>query len=185
MNFKYQLLENERIHLTLLLDDDMTPLAQWLSDFNLQRLANPGVLMPMTAQDLLAPESWMSADRNSPNSYIFAIRVKKKNDFIGVVALSNINSQARHAAFGINIAHPDYRGQGYGQEATKTMLRYGFLELNLNRIWLDVFSYNERAIRLYENVGFVHEGREREMIYRDGQYHDSIKMGILRREWKK
>lgn len=177
------LLSGERIRFAALLDDDIPQLARWLSDPALQRLVNPGPITPMTAQDLLSPESWLSRDRNNPDSTIFAVRTREDDLFLGVVALSHVNAQARHAEFGINIAHPEYQGKGYGTEATELILGYGFLQLNLNRIWLRVFDYNQRAIKVYENVGFVHEGRERELIYRDGQYHDSITMGILRREW--
>ena len=179
-----ELLEGARIRLAALLDDDMTLMARWLSDLALQRLVNPGVVVPVSAQALLAPDSWISADRANPNSYLFAIRTLAEDQFMGVTALANLHIQARHAEFGVNIANPDYQNQGYGGEVTEIMLRYGFMELNLNRVWLSVFSYNTRAIRLYEKVGFVHEGTEREMLFRDGQYYDLIKMGILRREWQ-
>ena len=179
-----ELLEGARIRLSALLDDDIPQFARWLSNVELQRLVNPGVIVPVSAQDLLAPESWLSADRKNPNSCLFAIRTKDDDQFIGVAGLADLHSQARYAEYGINIAHPDYQNKGYGGEVTEIMLRYGFMELNLNRIWLSVFSYNTRAIKLYEKVGFVHEGTEREMIFRDGQYYDLIKMGLLRREWE-
>jgi RimJ/RimL family protein N-acetyltransferase len=61
---------------------------------------------------------------------------------------------------------------------------YAFRELNLYRISLTVFSYNTRAIRLYEKLGFVHEGVSRSALYRDGQRHDMLLMGLLRPEWE-
>lgn len=178
------LLEGARIRLAALVDEDIPQFARWLSDPTLQQMVNPGAIGPVSAQSLLAPDSWLSADRNNPNSTIFAIRTREDDQFLGVAALSNVHAQARYAEYGINIAHPEYQNKGYGIEVTELMLCYGFLELNLNRIWLSVFGYNLRAIKLYEKVGFIHEGREREMIYRDGQYYDLVKMGLLRREWQ-
>jgi RimJ/RimL family protein N-acetyltransferase len=63
------------------------------------------------------------------------------------------------------------------------ILRYAFQELNLRRVALDTFEYNPRAIRSYEKAGFVHEGRARGYLYREGQRWDLIFMGILREEW--
>ena len=64
------------------------------------------------------------------------------------------------------------------------MLGYGFNQLNLHRIFLTVLSFNARAIRAYEKVGFKKEGVFREHIYRDGKYHDVYYMGILENEWR-
>ena len=63
------------------------------------------------------------------------------------------------------------------------MLGHAFENLELHRVGLSVFSYNTRAIRAYEKVGFRHEGRLRDAIQRDGRYWDEIQMGILREEW--
>jgi len=57
-------------------------------------------------------------------------------------------------------------------------------ELNLHRLCLTVFSYNEAAIALYRQLGFRHEGTYREHLQRDGQRHDMHLYGILRREWE-
>ncbi|SHI68162.1 Acetyltransferase (GNAT) domain-containing protein [Lutispora thermophila DSM 19022] len=65
----------------------------------------------------------------------------------------------------------------------KLLLDYGFLELNLHRIYLRVFSFNSRAIKLYEKLGFKQEGISREVIYRHGGWHDIIHMAVLQREY--
>ena len=60
---------------------------------------------------------------------------------------------------------------------------YAFRTLNLNRIWLHVFEFNERALRAYEKVGFVREGVLRQDVFREGRYWNTVVMGILRDEW--
>ncbi|HHQ0225408.1 TPA: GNAT family N-acetyltransferase, partial [Listeria innocua] len=54
---------------------------------------------------------------------------------------------------------------------------------NLHRVYLQVFSFNERAIKLYEKMGFTHDGKFREAIYRDGRWHDTVIMSILKKEY--
>jgi RimJ/RimL family protein N-acetyltransferase len=74
-------------------------------------------------------------------------------------------------------------GQGYGTEAVLLTLRYGFRGLNLHRIQLGVYAYNERAIRCYRKTGFREEGRRREAYSRNGEWHDHVLMAILAREY--
>jgi RimJ/RimL family protein N-acetyltransferase len=64
------------------------------------------------------------------------------------------------------------------------MLRYAFEALNLNRVWLEVYEYNQRGLRCYEKLGFRKEGVQRQENYRDGRYWDTILMGLLRSEWE-
>jgi RimJ/RimL family protein N-acetyltransferase len=98
--------------------------------------------------------------------------------------INRVFRQARHCMFWIGIGEAQFRGSGYGSDAIRVLLRFAFLEMNLNRVGLEVMSYNIRAITTYERLGFVHEGRQREMVIRDGVYYDILLMGILRREWE-
>ena len=83
----------------------------------------------------------------------------------------------------IALGEPEYWGKGLGTEAMRLCLRYAFTELNLDRVTLWVFGYNQRAIRSYEKAGFMKEGVIRGMLAREGQRHDVHIMGILREEW--
>jgi RimJ/RimL family protein N-acetyltransferase len=56
--------------------------------------------------------------------------------------------------------------------------------LNLHRVWLHVYEFNPRAVRVYEKVGFRHEGRLRQAIFHDGRYWDTLVMGLLHAEWR-
>ncbi len=86
---------------------------------------------------------------------------------------------------GIGLGERENWGKGYGTDAMKIILRYAFTELNLRRVTLDVFEYNQRGVRSYEKAGFVIEGRVRGMILREGRRWDVIFMGILREDWLK
>ena len=176
--------EGDRIRLTTIANDDLPQFAAWLSDFSLQRLVNPGMSFPHDVDDLLNPEGWFQADLRNEKSRMFAVRTQIDDTFIGTCGIIGMNMFTRCAEIGINIAHPDYRGRGYGREIMLLTMRYGFEQLNLNRINLRVMGFNTRAIRLYERLGFKHEVTERELLFHDGNYFDQLRMGILRTEWK-
>ena len=81
------------------------------------------------------------------------------------------------------IGEKAYWSKGYGSDAVATLVRFGFEEMNLNRIELRVFDFNERAQASYRKCGFVEEGRMRQSHYADGAYCDVVVMSVLRDEW--
>jgi diamine N-acetyltransferase len=112
----------------------------------------------------------------------FVIEVDGK--VVGETGLHHRDRRSRVSAFGIGIYDPEYVGQGHGREAIALLLDWAFRIQNYERIWLDTWATNERAIRCYKAVGFVEEGRKRRHIYFDGQYVDVVIMGLLRSEWE-
>jgi RimJ/RimL family protein N-acetyltransferase len=115
--------------------------------------------------------------------YIFGIHTLEADRLVGFTDLEGDIYPHGEAFVGIGIGERELWGKGYGSDAMKVILRFAFQELNLRRVALDTFEYNPRAIRSYEKVGFIHEGRAREFLYRDGRRWDLIFMGILREEW--
>lgn len=124
--------------------------------------------------------------KRPPEEHPLTIEVKKGDGWtvIGNMGFFDINKVAHSVEVGIVIGEKGYWNQGYGTEAMKLMLKHGFNTLNLHRIMLKVYAYNERAIRAYEKAGYVLEGRLRDAIYRDGEYHDILLMSVLRSEWQ-
>jgi RimJ/RimL family protein N-acetyltransferase len=82
------------------------------------------------------------------------------------------------------VGHPEDRNQGYGAEAISTILDYAFGDLDLNRVGLSVFEFNEDAISTYDKLGFREEGRLRQALKRDAVFHDAILMSVLESEWR-
>ena len=103
--------------------------------------------------------------------------------FLGEVVLNDIDDTNRSANFRIALAGTEHYGKGYGTEAARLMLAYGFERLRLHRVELEVFAFNTRAVHVYEKLGFRREGVRREVLFMDGCYHDAIVMGLLRREY--
>ncbi len=102
----------------------------------------------------------------------------------GEIVLMDIDADNRSASLRIALFRDEDFGKGYGTEALRLVLDHGFKTLNLHRIGLDVFAFNPRAIHVYEKLGFKHEGVQRNALFYDGAFHDSILLGILEHEWQ-
>lgn len=121
---------------------------------------------------------------NDPNQYNFEIRDLETNKLIGHCGLYYINWITRSAEFGIYIGDNHFRNGGYGSDSLRTLIGYGFDQLNLNKIWAEVYSNNE-AIHVYTHIGFKIDGVLRQNIYKDGVYLDSTMISILKSEYTK
>jgi diamine N-acetyltransferase len=120
---------------------------------------------------------------NDSKEIRLAICLLENKEHIGNVNLTSINWINRSAEFSIMIGNKNQWGKGLGKEATILILKYGFEELNLNRIYLTVRNDNEKAIRLYREIGFTQEGILRNSIYKNNKYVDVVIMSILRNEF--
>jgi len=104
---------------------------------------------------------------------------------VGHIELNSINYLHRFATVSrVLVGEPSIRGKGVGEQMMRHVMRIGFEELGLHRLELVVFDFNEAAIRLYEKVGFVKEGRIREARRLGDQYWTHYVMGILEHEWR-
>ncbi|MBY0535094.1 MAG: GNAT family N-acetyltransferase [Chitinophagaceae bacterium] len=120
---------------------------------------------------------------NRASAKRFSIICQDSELFIGNVQLTSIHPINKSAEFSIVIGNKDYWSKGAGKFATKEALRHGFHDLNLNRIWLTVLDTNSRAIHLYQSLGFVTEGIQREALYKNGAYCNLMFMSILAKEY--
>ena len=102
---------------------------------------------------------------------------------IGRIEWENLDRHHRSAEVTILIGDPASWGHGYGTDAMVALLRYLFHVRGLHRVSLAVLSWNERAIRAYQKVGFVVEGVLRDDVFDEGRFHDQTVMGILRHEF--
>ena len=107
----------------------------------------------------------------------------KEGKAIGIIGFSDKNSQERRCKLIILIGEREYWNKGYGSDAIKSFLEYLFNRWNLNRVELDTWDGNERAIKCYQKCGFQIEGRFRKARFVNGKYHDEILMGILKEDF--
>jgi RimJ/RimL family protein N-acetyltransferase len=128
-------------------------------------------------------QKWIEKQLEDQQAFAFGIRILADDHLIGDVGLGGLSWNHGDAYLGIGIGEREFWGKGYGSDAMKIMLAYAFTELNLRRVTLNVYEYNQRAIGSYEKAGFQHEGRVRQYLNREGRRWDLVYMGILREEW--
>ncbi|ADB33569.1 GCN5-related N-acetyltransferase [Kribbella flavida DSM 17836] len=126
---------------------------------------------------------WLRTRKEQTDRLDLAIVDRSTGDAVGEAVLNEYDPDNRSCNFRILIG-PAGRNRGLGTEATKLIVGYGFEELGLHRISLDVFAFNPRAQRAYEKAGFVVEGRLRDALCWKGEWIDSIVMAILEDEWR-
>lgn len=154
----------------------------WRRDSEFMRLIDSSEVMLRSQKD---SQKWIEKELEDQevNQYMFTIRTLAEDKLLGDIGLSVVNWMSRDAFVGLGIGERDFWGRGYGTDVMKVILRYAFMEINLRRVTLSVFEYNPRAVRSYEKAGFVHEGRMRQFLNREGKRWDMLFMGILRDEW--
>lgn len=120
---------------------------------------------------------------DAKDRYDFVI-VSPDGHIIGESVINEIDSHINSANFRIALFHPEGYSRGIGTWVIRNTMKFAFENINLHRLELDVFSFNTRAIKVYEKAGFKHEGVLRDAI-KDGQdYADDILMAILEDEWR-
>lgn len=175
------LLRGTNVRLTALIPNDLPLIAHWYQQSEFLRLFDASPAYPQT-EAVLA--KWLEERQKATNSFLFAVRLLENDDLLGYVEFDEILWTHQVSGVSIGIGDPTHCGKGYGYEAMQLALTFAFNELNLHRVQLTVFSYNERAIALYEKLGFQREGVYREFLHRDGKRHDMYLYGLLRREWE-
>jgi len=160
--------------------NDLPAIVRWFNDVDTTRYL--GVRAPM-GQAL--EERWYEGmlERQGSTAWFFLVCRLDDGSPIGTIGLFEVDLTNGSAGIGITLGEPADRGQGLGTDALESLLDFGFGRLRLERLWLDVYDFNERAVASYRKAGFSHEGVARHGAYRDGRFVDVIAMSILRDEW--
>lgn len=149
---------------------------RWMNDPNIVRTLKSRY--PIAFQNEVA---WLESamDPNS-NERHFAIERKDDRTHIGNASIHNIDWVSRTAEFGLFIGDPTAWNRGFGSDAITTLVRFAFDDMNLNKLRISVFDYNDRAKHILLNRGFVQEGKLVREFYREGSYHDLVILSIFR-----
>lgn len=132
------------------------------------------------AEEMLRP---LQTPEKMPNFKWWGIEIKAEGRLIGTCGYCKWDKQHRHAEIGYDL-WTEYWGQGLMPEALQALIRYGFEEMNLNRVEATTHTENQRSQRVLTKLGFQKEGLLREYYCRDGIYNDQVQFSLLRNEWQ-
>jgi RimJ/RimL family protein N-acetyltransferase len=177
------MLTGKKVRLRALEKEDVHKCVNWLND--------PDVIKYLYMNSPLSKaleEKWIDDQLVLPPSsgQVLAIEALDGDQWvhIGNTGLDKVEPVNQQAEFGIFIGDKNYWNKGYGREVTLLILKHGFEDLNLNRIYLYVFEENLRAIAAYKAVGFIQEGVLRNSVYKNGRFNNMLVMSVLHSEWR-
>lgn len=173
-------LEGQRIILREYRKEDFPYIRNWVNDYEITKYLSNAFLYPHSVGNT---ENFINAMMEGKMKG-FIIAHKDTEEYIGQLDLIEIDWVNRVGTIGVVIGTKENLGKGLGTEAIRLLQRFVFNKLNLNKLELDVRAFNKRAIRCYEKSGFKIEGVIRENHFENGKYTDTVKMGILKREWE-
>jgi RimJ/RimL family protein N-acetyltransferase len=153
---------------------------RWINDFGTTRTLG----IPTQPMTLEQERTWYERAAADEARFSFTIYERASGKPIDNCSLFDVHILHRRAEVGIMIGEPAMRGRGFGAEAMRLLLDYGFTVLGLHSVTLSVYAYNHAARRSYEKAGFREAGRRRESRWFNGRYWDEITMDILETEFE-
>ena len=171
-------LQGELVRLRPIRAEDADGMWESVSDPEGRRLT--GTTQAFTREQV---ERWCATVAAAPGRVDLAVTAGGSDEYLGEIVLNEIDPVVRSANLRLAM-RPAYRGRGYGTEAIWLMLGLAFDTLGLHRVGLDVLATNARAKSLYENLGFVAEGRLRDAARDGDRFCDLVVMGLLEEEYR-
>jgi RimJ/RimL family protein N-acetyltransferase len=174
-------IQHGRVYLRPAEREDIPRFVSWFGDWRTAR-----TLVFRAPMSNAQEQRWFDGmlERQGTSDYLFVACLLDDDRPIGNCGLHELDLVNGSAMLGIAIGAPEDRGRGLGTEILRALIGFGFGQLRLERIWLDVYASNPGARRVYERGGFVHEGTLRRAIFREGRYQDVHRMAILADEWR-
>jgi RimJ/RimL family protein N-acetyltransferase len=170
------MIAGEHVILRAFEPDDAERCYRWMNDPNIVRTLK--TRYPIAFQN---EQEWLErAMHASPTERHFAIERKDDRSHIGNSSIHDIDWVSRNAWFGLFIGEPSAWNRGFGGDAISTMVRFAFDDMNLMKLRINVFDYNDRAKHVLEARGFRQEGKLEKDFYREGTWHDIVILSIFR-----
>jgi len=175
-------LVGERIYFRVLEESDITEeYIGWLNDPEVTRYLGVGKF-PSTVANV---KRWLEKYQDSTTNLAFAIVDKETDQHIGNITLYDINWVNRTADIGVMIGRKEFWGGGYGTEAQSLIIEYAFMRLGLNKVLNSPVADHIGSVKMAEKLGFQVEGVLRKHVFADGEYHDTLRMGLFSHEFRK
>jgi len=186
MIFQDELFEGKLVYFAAI-DHEKDPEIEsgWTQDAAYLRMLDLGPARPLSpAMVKKKYEALEKEIEESKNIFYYPFHAKADDRLIGFARLDVAEWQHGIGSVSLGIGDRQDRRKGYGEEALRLLVRYGFTEINLFRLSAAIPEYNQAALSLFHKVGFVDEVHRRQAVQRDGRCWDLILLGLLRDEWQ-
>jgi ribosomal-protein-alanine N-acetyltransferase len=178
---EFPVLTTERLILRNLCRSDAVDVLVFRSDPIVQKYDDPFIQTIVESEALI---DQLHAEFDTQEGINWGVTLAKRDVVIGIFSLHSIDQYHHRAEAGYGLAHA-YWGQGIATEALWEIIRFGFEELSLHRIYARTISDNHESVRLLKRSGFKLEGIQREHSWEDdGTFHDSAIYGLLECEFR-
>jgi len=169
----------EKIKLRTYKESDIEDSYALIENIEIKSMLGRDVIFPYSLDE---QKEFVKNSTNKP-CYDFAIELLETGEYIGGCGINECNTTSQVATIGIWLGI-DYQGKGLGQDALKTLCRFIFDEMNIRKIKLTYFAFNQKGLKCYKKLGFKEEGILRKELFRFGEFHDIYIMGMFRNEFK-
>lgn len=175
------IIRGEKVYLRAAERTDVPVFVRWFNDGETTTFLSMRAPMSVAME-----EAWFERmiAAQGQDQYLFTICRLDDHEPIGNCGLFQLDLVNGSAGIGITIGEKQLWGHGLGTDAMLALLDFGFGQLRLERLWLEVYDFNERGRKSYDKCGFQLEGTLRHAMYKQGRHIDVQLMSILRSEWE-
>ena len=173
------MIQANRINIIALDNSYSEQILLWANDPTLKRLT--GTVFPISRDE---HETWLHSKSLEKTDKLYCIYHKLDKKIIGIIGNKSTDLINRNTEIYLYLGDNEYRGNGYGKEAVNCFCDFLYNCLNLHKINLRVFEYNNQAINCYKGCGFRVEGKIKDNIFNEGRYWDVIFMGKVKNSVK-
>lgn len=176
------MLKGKLVGLAAVERDDLKQLRDWRNNTEFRKHFREYRELNMANQ-----EQWFEQKvMKDPTTMMFSIRRLSDNELLGCCGFVYISWVHRHADLSLYVGwNNEYIDDtGYAEDACRELLRYGFHELTLNKVWTEIYDFDEKKWRLYKKIGFQKDGVLRQNYFYDGKWWDSRIISLLAEEFK-
>ncbi len=160
-------------------EHDLPALQEWLNDPQISRLVG-GFSFPVSAA---GQKRWYEASLSNTSTQRWIVE-DHAGLRLGLIGLWGIDWHNRNAMAAIKLGASEARGKGYGTDALMTLAAYSFYQVGLHKLWAEILSFNVASHRVFvDKCGWHVEGTYRQQVFRDGRFHDQVRVGLLREDF--